>query len=499
MSFAGKAAAASAIVVVVLLVLLMWDPAGERGDKLPSELMFYCAAGIKPPVESVAKQYEAEFGVRIQLQYGGSGTLLSNMRVSRQGDLYLAADDSYIEMARAQDLIVESLPLARMHPVIAVRKGNPKKIHTVADLLREEVALALANPDAAAVGKIVRQLLEEEGSWQEIKAATRVFKPTVSDVANDVRIGSVDAGIVWDATANQYPELEVVEIPAFQKIERTISVAVMSDSKNATEALRFARYLGARDKGLLEFKRYAYTPVEGDVWEQTPELVFFSGGVNRLAVEDTLREFEVREGVRITRVFNGCGILVSQMAAGQRPDMYFACDVSFMTQVEDLFTDISIVSETDVVILTAKGNPLGIHSPSDLARPGIKVGVANEKQSALGALTKRMLIDLGLYDAVSANVKTRTPTADLLVNQMRAGSLDAVVVYRANTIYAKDDVDIVPIEHPLAKAIQPLAVGKNSKHRQLAQRLVSAIESAPSRERFTSTGFSWHAGKKHTQ
>ncbi len=25
-----------------------------------------------------------------------------------------------------------------------------------------------------------------------------VFKPTVSDVANDVKIGSVDAGIVWE-------------------------------------------------------------------------------------------------------------------------------------------------------------------------------------------------------------------------------------------------------------------------------------------------------------
>ena len=39
---------------------------------------------------------------------------------------------------------------------------------------------------------------------------TVVFKPTVVDAANDVKLGAVDAAIVWDSMAKQYPDLEFV-------------------------------------------------------------------------------------------------------------------------------------------------------------------------------------------------------------------------------------------------------------------------------------------------
>ena len=52
----------------------------------------------------------------------------------------------------------------------------------------------------------------------------------------------------------------------------------------------------------------------------------------------------------------------------------------------------------------------------------MSVGVANEKQSALGTLTANLLKELDLYDAVRKNVSVDTPTADLLVNQLLGGS-----------------------------------------------------------------------------
>ena len=37
--------------------------------------------------------------------------------------------------------------------------------------------------------------------------------------------------------------------------------------------------------------------------------------LNRVAIEESLREFEAREGARVTRVYNGCGILTAQIRA----------------------------------------------------------------------------------------------------------------------------------------------------------------------------------------
>ncbi|MBI2925583.1 MAG: substrate-binding domain-containing protein [Verrucomicrobia bacterium] len=481
----------SALAVAILILLLRSKPNPPAAGPSRTPLVVYCAAGIKPPVEAVARAYEQAYGVSIQLQYGGSGTLLSNLRVAGRGDLFLAADESYLEIAQTNHLLEEIIPLSRLVPVIAVRKGNPKSIRTVADLLAVEVALA--NPEAAAVGRITRDLLRKTGEWDALEKRVRVFKPTVNDVANDIKLGTVDAGIIWDATARQYPELELVAVPALASGEQRVSIGVLKFTEQPTAALRFARYLGARDKGLKEFARFGHQPVEGDVWAETPSVVLFSGGVNRVAIEETLQRFENREGARVTRVYNGCGILVSQMKSGQRPDAYFACDTSFMREVTTLFSEPVNISRTTMVMLVPMANPKAIRTLADLAKPGLRLGLANEEQSALGALTARLLRAQGLYDRVMANVKVQTPTADLLVNQMRTGSLDAVVVYEANTSQVKGLFTIIPLTESGALATQPYAVGKNSEHRLLMERLLAALRSAESQQRFQSVGFQWSA------
>ncbi len=480
--------------IAALALLLVWAPSAANQRSSPP-LVLYCAAGIKPPVAEMAEQYEDAFGVAVRVQYGGSGTLLSNLRIAGTGDLYVAADASYIQIAREQGLLAEAIPLAVMCPVIASARGNPKTIQSARDLLRDDVRVALGNPDAVSIGKQTRIAMVRVGLWDDLKQAVRtrgVFKPTVNDVANDIKIGTVDAGVVWDAVARQYPELEVVapliDDPNFVM---EVVIGVLKSSTQPTEALRFARYLSARDKGLKVFKRHHYTVVDGDAWAKEPEILLLSGGVNRPAIEETLRAFEQREGCRITRVYNGCGILVAQMKAGERPDAYFACDVSFMDQVQELFLDPVAVSQTDILIAVPKGNPRGITSLRDLAEEGLKLGVANAEQSALGALTKRMLEEAGLLRPVMANVRSQTPTADMLVNQLRAGGLDAVIVYEANIAQVREHVDVVRIALAGARAVQPFAVARGSQHRYLVQRLFDAITSANSQETYRAAGFQW--------
>ena len=344
----------SIVVLIVLLSLLMFDISPLDNELSGEPLIFYCAAGIKAPVSRISEQYEQENGQPIQLMYGGSGTLLSSLSVADKGDLYLAADQTYIDLAREKDLIAEVMPVAFITPVILVSRGNPKNIHSIQDLLRDDVNIALANPDAASVGRTVKDLLEESGMWAKLEKKAQVFKPTVNDIANDVKIGSVDAGIVWDSLLFQYPDLESVSVPELEMGKQQISIAVLKSSRQPTEAIRFARYLTARDKGLLLFREEGYEAVEGDKWVHKPEIVLFSGTVNRPAIDDTLMEFKEREDVDLIVKYNGCGFLVADMKAGQRPDAYFACDVSFMHQVGDLFEDETHIAETDVVILTQK-------------------------------------------------------------------------------------------------------------------------------------------------
>ena len=52
-----------------------------------------------------------------------------------------------------------------------------------------------------------------------------------------------------------------------------------------------------------------------------------------------------------------------------------------------------------------------------------------------------------------------------------------------------------PIQHPRAHAIQNIAVARKTEYPYLAGRLMQAILSRDSRERFLKNGFSWVADK----
>jgi molybdenum ABC transporter molybdate-binding protein len=483
--------------VLVVLAALLAGVAYYQHKSAPAPgktvLMVYCAAGLKTPVEAVAEQYRYETGVEVQTQFGGSGTLLSSLRASQKGDLFIAADDGAVSDARKSELVQEVFPVAVQHPVVVVRKGNPKNIKSIDDLARADVKVALANPEAASISRVTKAALGD--TWKKLAAHVTVMKPTVTDVATDVNLGTVDAGIVWDAVVPQFKSTEAVEVSELSNHNENASACVLSFSTQPTAALRFARYLTAPDKGGAIFKESGFTPAGGDKWAVKPTLILYSGGVNRPAIEGLLKKFEEREGIDLTTVFNGCGILCASMKTmggtsnPKFPDAYYACDICFVPPVADVFPEAVILTQTDIGIVVRKGNPHNIKTLADLAQPGLKVGLSNAEQATLGYMTRGMLKSSGLYDSVHKNVVVETPTADLLVNEMRAGALDATIVYRVNFQPAAEFLEYIPIQHEGAHAVQPFAVRGDSPNHYLGERLLAFLKA--NRTQFEQAGFVW--------
>jgi molybdenum ABC transporter molybdate-binding protein len=487
---------ASLVLLGGLVTLLAFDPASWFVPRTKARpLVVFCAAGLRKPVEEAAREYQDNYGVEVQLQYGGSDTLLGQIEVTGRADLYLPADDSYVTSGRDRNLLDESIPLASMRAVLAVKKGNPKQVKSLDDLLTRKLRVAHANPQAAAIGKLVREALSKSGHWPAFEKCVVVTKPTVTDVASDVALGAVDAGFVWDSTVKQVEGLEVVPLSR-PEVTATMSACAVRSTEQPAEALRFARFLASRDRGAPLFAKHGFATLEGDRWEPTPVIHVYAGAMLRPAVEETFAEFEKREGVTIKTVYNGCGILVAQMKASKEaPDVYVACDTEFMNQVQELFGPPVVVSGNQLVILVRKGNPHRIRRLKDLAKPGLRVGIGHEKQCAMGVLTQQTMKEDRSTALVMKNVKVQSPTGDMLVNQMRTGSLDAAVAYVSNAAGAADVLEAIPIDVPCAHAEQPFATAKHSDCQQLCGRLLDAVLSRASKDRFTAYGFEWKAKK----
>ncbi len=268
MNPATRLALIGAVSLAALCLMLPGDPLRKERS---GDLTLYCAAALRVPVEQIAEAFEREHGVRSNIHYGGSNTLLSQIEVAREGDLYLAADESFLRMGQEKGLVGEIVPLGRMRAVIGVRRGNPQGIASLDDLLTRTIAAG--NPDQTAIGRSLSKQLEAAGLWEPLERHIRkagVFKPTVNDVANDILLGSVDAGILWDAVASQYPGIEAVEVPELLPEPAVLAAGVLEFANNASAAQDFVRYLSATDRGMRVFEDSGYEPFAGKRWPATP-------------------------------------------------------------------------------------------------------------------------------------------------------------------------------------------------------------------------------------
>lgn len=257
------ALAIGSLVALCLLVYLLYLEAKPSGGAVK----VYCAAALRPVMLSIAAEFEAETGQRVSFDFGDSGSMLGNLSLRRDGDLFLPADDSYVRLAEGQGLVDEVIPLCRMHAVILTRPGNPHGIRTFDDLMKPGLKVGIANPDRAAIGKVVRDTLAAQGKWSQLAPRINVQHANVNDSANAVQVGSNDAAIVWDVVAANYPGLSVVAVPELAAAVAKVELAVLNNAPELASARRFARYVAATDRGLSLFRKAGFGDVAtGKPW-----------------------------------------------------------------------------------------------------------------------------------------------------------------------------------------------------------------------------------------
>ncbi|HEU0290066.1 MAG TPA: molybdate ABC transporter substrate-binding protein [Burkholderiales bacterium] len=129
----------------------------------------------------------------------------------------------------------------------------------------------------------------------------------------------------------------------------------------------------------------------------------------------------------------------------------------------------AVFSANEMVVITAKGNPLGIKRVADLAKPGVKyVRVTGEKDLATGRtleFVKRAAKEEGKPDQAqiiidAAVVDPAKPTAvPDAVRAVREGSANAGIVYYSAAVAARNEVDAVrfPANVNMSEAIRNAA------------------------------------------
>jgi len=234
-------------------------PSSSSADPSP-QLLLYCGAGIRPAADELVKAFEAKHGVTVQCDYDGSERLLARMKISGLGDVYMPGDAYYVEQAAKQGLVASQKNACYFVPVILVQKGNPKQIQSLADLTREGIDVGLGNPEVCAVGRTSIELFEKNRiPRDDVQKNVRFQSLTVNDLGNHIKLGRLDAVIVWDAMAAYFAESgDVVEIPLENNVISTVASGVLKSSEHPEAAAALVDFI-ASDEGKAIFRKHRYT------------------------------------------------------------------------------------------------------------------------------------------------------------------------------------------------------------------------------------------------
>jgi len=182
-------------------------------------LSIFAAAGAKPAIDAICQQFQEQYGIRVEVTYSGGGEVLSQMTLAKSGDLYIAPEQSFIEKAIEKQAIEPDtvVSVAYMIPIIAVPKGNPGNIHTLADLARPGVKVAVTRPETTLLGKYSPEIFAKAGLAEEIgkNIVTEAARP--DNLLTVLIMEQADAGILWHFYAVQNADkIENIFLPPEQ-------------------------------------------------------------------------------------------------------------------------------------------------------------------------------------------------------------------------------------------------------------------------------------------
>lgn len=180
------------------------------------KLVLFVGSASQPPTELAVKAFEEKTGAKLEVHYGGSGEMLSKMKLSKTGDIFFPGSSDYIELAKREKLVdpESETIVAYLVPAINVPSHNPKNIQSLEDLAKPGVRVAIARPDTVCVGLYAVEVLEKSGMADRVRPNIVTTTESCAKTAQVVAMGQVDAVIGWEVFESWEPtKIKTIYLP----------------------------------------------------------------------------------------------------------------------------------------------------------------------------------------------------------------------------------------------------------------------------------------------
>ena len=182
--------------LLAMVVAVSSDAAAQRPPLVAA------AADLGPALTAIAAQFRNDTGQAVELVFGSSGTLARQIRDGAPFDVFLSADEAFVEaLAQAGVTRDGGTPYAVGRIVLFAPTGSAFDPAGGFDALRRLLDLgrvprfAIANPEHAPYGRAAEAALRKHGLWPALQPRL-VLGENVAQAAQFATAGGAVGGII---------------------------------------------------------------------------------------------------------------------------------------------------------------------------------------------------------------------------------------------------------------------------------------------------------------
>ncbi len=160
------------------------------------------ASDLKFALDEIAERFRADTGIEARIAYGSSGTFARQIMRGAPYEIFLSADEQFVQELHAQGLTRGTGDLYAIGRIVLFAPtGSPLEPDPRMDGLARRVAagqsgrFAIANPEHAPYGRAAEQALRARGLWESLHPQL-VLGENVAQAAQFASGGDTEGGII---------------------------------------------------------------------------------------------------------------------------------------------------------------------------------------------------------------------------------------------------------------------------------------------------------------
>lgn len=224
-------------------------------------------------------------------------------------------------------------------------------------------------------------------------------------------------------------------------------------------------------------------------------LELFVGAASQPPVEEAVQAFEALAGIRCILHIGSSGKMLSELMVARRGDLYFPGSSDYMEKAVREGVVRPETVRTVVYLLPAinvpKGNPKGVRSLEDLARPDVRVGIARPDTVCVGLYGVEVLEKNGLAERVRPRISVYAESCAKLAQSVSLGLVDAALGWEVFAHWDSEHIETVflpPQQVPRIGFI-PIGITTFAREPEVAQAFIEFLTGPQGKDIFRRWGY----------